>query len=661
MLSKLSKPQIFALSVVVIVLGIAILASLLLPSSIHLPNLSLLNNNGLKTATIVKSNSDAEFRSYIQQAMQTTGNVGVGMGSSMAREMAFDQSQTTVSTTFSQTNVQVKGIDEPDIVKTNGSEIFYSNPFEYVLFDTPMPVDLPAREMEFAPAEDLILPPAQQANTKVVSAFPVESMSLQNEIAQGGQLLLSGDNLLIFSDTKITGYNVADPANPQQIWEHTLEDTWTDTSRLLNGNVYVVTKKYISPDIPCPMPLIMNDVRIACTSIYHPSVVTSTDTVYTILKINPSTGDITNQVSFTGSSNQSVVYVSTNNIYITYSYFDDPTSVMTNFFRQNNNLLPNEYQQRLTQLQNYDISQQAKLVEYEQIIAEYKATLSQDGRLAFEQNMHNLLQNYAQDNIRNVEKTGIVKVNPENLEITNNGTVPGTPLNQFSLDEHNDYLRIVTTVGQNSFMMTSSTMLPTVSVNDMYVLNSELQTIGNLQNLARDERVYSARFMGDTAYVVTFKQIDPFFVFDLSNPNSPQVAGELKIPGYSSYLHPLTDNLILGVGREEAQVKLSLFDVSNKNNPVEVNKYLMDQTWTEVESNHHAFLQDERHQIFFLPTSQGGFIFSYENNEVSLVRTVAGTDIQRALFINDYLYIIGRDTITVLNENDWSTVSTFSL
>jgi uncharacterized secreted protein with C-terminal beta-propeller domain len=216
-------------------------------------------------------------------------------------------------------------------------------------------------------------------------------------------------------------------------WEHTLQDSWIDTSRLLDGNILVVTKKYFSTDFPCPMPVI-DTVRIACTSIYHPSIVVPSDTLYTVLKMNPMSGEVTQQLSFTGSSSQSVVYVSPDNMYITYSHQEDQTLVMTDFFRENSGLLPSEYQQRLLQLQSYDLSNQAKLVEYEHIINEYKLSLDADARLQFEQDMNNRLQEYAQARIRDVEKTVIAKININTMQISKNGEVPGTPLNQFSLN-----------------------------------------------------------------------------------------------------------------------------------------------------------------------------------------------------------------------------------
>ena len=163
------------------------------------------------------------------------------------------------------------------------------------------------------------------------------------------------------------------------------------------------------------------------------------------------------------------------------------------------------------------------------------------------------------------------------------------------------------------------------------------------------------------AYVVTFRQIDPFYVLDLSNPSKPELKGELKIPGYSSYLHPLTNDSILGIGKEGSKVKLSLFDVSDPSDPQEVSKYMLDEYWSEAVNNHHAFLLDKKHGIFFIPGGKGAYIFSYDDNKLTLTKALSKTGIKRALYIDDYLYIIGNTEISVINENDWTEVNNLEL
>jgi inhibitor of cysteine peptidase len=186
-----------------------------------------------------------------------------------------------------------------------------------------------------------------------------------------------------------------------------------------------------------------------------------------------------------------------------------------------------------------------------------------------------------------------VSVNQNTLEFEAKGSVPGYIINQYSMDEYNGNFRVATTSQKQQ------------SSNNVYVLNMDLAIVGSIENLAVTERIYSARFMGDKAYLVTFRQIDPFFVLDLSNPAQPRVAGELKIPGYSSYLHMYDDNHVIGLGMENSTVKLSLFDVTNVNNPIETAKYIVEGDYTSSNALYDpkAFLFDKAKELLVIPVS----------------------------------------------------------
>jgi uncharacterized secreted protein with C-terminal beta-propeller domain len=253
-----------------------------------------------------------------------------------------------------------------------------------------------------------------------------------------------------------------------------------------------------------------------------------------------------------------------------------------------------------------------------------------------------------------------VKIKRDGLSIQATGKIPGSTLNQFSFDEWKGDLRVATTVGgQNPFYMLGGTNL-TEQVSDVYVLGANLEVKGSVKDLGKTERIYSVRFVEDRGYVVTFRQTDPFYVLDLSNSYSPLVKGELKIPGYSSYLHPLGKHMILGIGREQ-QVKLSLFDVSDPKAPKEVSKYeLANEYWSEAMDNHHAFLQDDKYHAFFLPGSRGGYVFSYEANTLSLVKALEAPGVKRGLYLNDYLYIVSDSGITSFREGSWEKIGEFS-
>ncbi len=311
--------------------------------------------------------------------------------------------------------------------------------------------------------------------------------------------------------------------------------------------------------------------------------------------------------------------------------------------------------QKIKNLEGYDISEQAKLTELQLILQKFENTLNEDEKMKIQNELNNRMTDYYKEHKRELEKTGIVKIGLENLDIKASGSVPGHPLNQFSLDEYEGNLRIAITVGDTwSWMITGARG---ESANDVYVLDPSLKIKGEVKDLGLSERIYSARFIEDKGYLVTFRQTDPFYVLDLRNPENPQLKGELKIPGYSSYLHPISKDKILGIGEEQGQVKLSLFDVSSPENPVEKDKYNLDEYWSEVSSTHHAFLMDGKHEIFFLPGSKGGYVFSYKNDELKLEKTVSKISARRAIYINDYLYVIGDDMMVVLNEQDWSKVN----
>ena len=145
----------------------------------------------------------------------------------------------------------------------------------------------------------------------------------------------------------------------------------------------------------------------------------------------------------------------------------------------------------------------------------------------------------------------------------------------------------------------------------MVAPDNKLESIGEVKDLGKTERVYSVRFIDDKGYVVTFRQTDPFYVIDLKNPSNPELKGELKIPGYSGYLHPISKDKILGVGKEDSKVKLSLFDVSDASTPIENAKYIIDDYYSEILQTHKAFMMDSKNKIFFIPGTRGGYIFSY--------------------------------------------------
>lgn len=530
----------------------------------------------------------------------------------------------------SETNVQEEGIDEPDIVKTDGQTIYYSREHYY-----------------------------GQDQSKLIKAFPPTNLSEQATIGESGKMLLTEDEetLLVLSNDRLTGYNVSNPSQPQQQWEMELEGRFV-SARMHQGQVYLVTRESLSSYDGCPIrPLTVSKgdskkaLEIPCNRIYHPAKPLPAELTYTALSFDPTTGKIKDSLSFTGFSRSPVVYMSSNALYITYSDRLDRQHIIVEYLlSDSNDSIPEKIVDRIEEVRSYNLSRRATSVEIDSILDDYSRSLSEDERLKFRTELRNGLRNYMKEHMRELERTGIAKISlGDNLDLAATGEVPGRPLNQFSLDEYEGHLRIATTVGRGD-----------LSANDAYILNENLKVTGSVQDMGLTERIYSVRFIGDQGYVVTYRRIDPFHVLDLSDPSDPELTGELKLPGYSSYLHPLGEDRILGIGKEDRQVKMSVFDVSDPNNPVEETSRILDEHWSAISNSHHAFLLDKKHGVFFLPGSNGGYIFAYENG-LDLKTAVSVDQAKRAVYINDYLYILSENQVTVLDENNWERVQELEL
>lgn len=283
------------------------------------------------------------------------------------------------------------------------------------------------------------------------------------------------------------------------------------------------------------------------------------------------------------------------------------------------------------------------------------------------------------------------------LNFVGSTEVKGTVLNQYSMDEYKGNFRIFTTEG-NTWNEKST------SYNHLFILDEHLKPLGSVKDMAPGEKIYSARFMGEKAYVVTFKQVDPLFVIDVANPKKPAVLGELKIPGFSNYLHPLDETHLIGIGYDTEQrydsytkrnftvttnMKMSLFDVSDFRNPREQSTVKIGGkgSSSEVQYNPKALFRNKEFNYFGFPvvlyeagkgdevvyqghgaqiyeiTAEKGIVLkgniinrnnneSYENWEQV---------VQRVVYIDDTLYTIARNEVKSYQLNDFKPLDTLTI
>ncbi len=256
------------------------------------------------------------------------------------------------------------------------------------------------------------------------------------------------------------------------------------------------------------------------------------------------------------------------------------------------------------------------------------------------------------------DQTGILKIDLDSLDLVARGEVPGRALDQFSVDEENGFLRVATTEG-----------FGTKATNNLYVLGQQgqtLKTVGQIDNIAPGETIRSARLQDDYGFLVTFQQVDPFFALDLSKPTAPKITGEIKLPGFSEYLQVIENEgrtQVLGVGRDADAMgrakglKLSLFDVENLYAPKEVDSYLFEGQYSSSEAQWDPqavgyFASFDRLAIPFQNSvgGQGLRVFDVDAQDgFSVIGDIShgNHSIRRSLVIGDDLYAISAERITV--------------
>jgi inhibitor of cysteine peptidase len=436
---------------------------------------------------------------------------------------------------YSTTNIQVAGVDEADIVKTDGNYIYViANNSAYILDANPQN----ARVLAKIAFDNTYL--AGMFLSQDGSKLAVIGSQYGSPIYSGGPLYSGGGNEFsiygIFVndvETFINVYDISNKANPGLARNFTMSGSYFN-SRMIGNYVYAVVSQpaYVVNETVI-LPRVYsgdNATDIAATGIYYADVVDYNNyfgfTTFIGLNIADNAQEPANMTIMTGGASN--MYVSLNDIYVTYPSSDG---------------------------QGTDI---------------YR-----------------------------------VHINEDTLTFAAQGKVPGSVLNQYSMDEYNGYFRLATTSWTNGPQQ-----------NNVYVLNMSLAIVAKLENLATGENLHSARFMGDKCYLVTFIKTDPLFVIDLSQPTNPRVLGLLKIPGYSDYLHPYDETHLIGVGKETVEanegdfawyqgLKLSLFDVSNVNEPKQLSNYTIGDRGTDspVLSDPKAFLFDKSRNLLVIPVN----------------------------------------------------------
>jgi len=609
---------------------------------------------------------------------------------------------------YSKTNVQVKGVDEADIIKTDGEYI-------YALVK-----------------KDLY----------IIKAYPTEKSEIISKIAfksRPNNIYIHGNHLAVFgrnidnetfrsfkrrsqfSFFKV--FDISDKKNPEQVRDLDFEGNYSN-SRMIGDYVYFITNNYNYYYIPGEpiLPRLLDGGELVNIDCSQNKKCFSPDVYYFDIPYNSYNFTSINAINIKDESEEvqgeiyimpsgQNVYASLNNIYLTYTKYvsEEELSfkVMRELFFSRLSTKNQEKIVKIEGVENFILNQQEKLNKTMQIMQNFIMSLSEDEQKKAEKELKNAMKEKYKDISKELEKTVIYKiaVNKGKLEYKAKGEVTGHVLNQFAMDENGKYFRIATTKNRSwsSFIEDKEARK---SYTNLYVLDENLDQVGEIEGLARGEQIYSVRFMQNRAYLVTFKQIDPLFVIDLKNPKNPKVLGKLKIPGYSNYLHPYDENTLIGFGKDAGEskwggvrtkgLKLSLFDVSDVENPKEIDTYIMGDAGSNsiALNDHKAFLFSKEKNLLSIPVSiresldnrwgkltfSGVAVFDVNKNGFKLKGKIDHSDnggvsekdywnsyryydntVKRSLYIGDILYTFSNKYIKMNKLSDLEEVGELEL
>ncbi|WP_010093644.1 beta-propeller domain-containing protein [Ornithinibacillus scapharcae] len=473
---------------------------------------------------------------------------------------AESKASTSGSPGSSTTNVQVQGIDEADIIKSDGKAVY------------------------FVRDSDILIASTEKEKSKVLSKINVKNYYPQELYLFKNLLIAIGNKSeplrdkrpddkvgipepIYHNQTTILVYDISKPNEPHQVREVSI-DGYYNTSRLLDGYLYLIANEHppyhiltdIQKDVdirPFKMDTTVSDESIPVEfedMYFFPESKEEQFLILTSLDLNNMKKEA-NVETYLGASNQ--IYMSHHNLYVAIDQYKNVESSKT----------------------ESETTDQAKIgIWHPQEV--------------------------------NTEITQF-RINKGKLTYNASTIVDGTLLNQFAMDERNNTFRVATTKG-NTWDDEA------LSTNNLYTFDNDLQPLGSIEGLAEGERIYSVRFMEDVAYMVTFKEVDPLFVIDLKDPKKPTVLGELKIPGFSNYLHPLDENHVIGFGQHTELVKedgmkeplvrtdgikISVFDVSDPTKPKEKFSEIIGQggSYSELLHNHKVLFQHPTENLFGFP------------------------------------------------------------
>lgn len=488
---------------------------------------------------------------------------------------------------YSDTNLQVIGVQEADIIKTDGKYIYvYGQNILYIV---------EANNGVLKLISSIKVPDTNPLNKYFVDDFD----STYAYYGNTREMYLSENYLVIInigSAVEAHVFDITNPSAPSLVNKYTQEGNYL-SSRMIGEDLYLVTQKYVSTG--------EIDKNTPSTFVPRCGIDDKFDTV--------APEDIYINTEFENN------YVS-NYIVVGGIHLSKDIEEISNIaiFGCGNNIYSS--------------------IENMYIAAGYSTT-----------------QNQITSNSTKIYR---ISIKDGKVFMAAEGSVPGTVLNQFSMDEYEGTFRIVTTsyiYSTISFKEGSFANSRSSSVNALYTLDQDLNIVGKLEDVAPGERVYSVRFDGATGYFVTFRQVDPLFTVDLSDPKNPMILSALKIPGFSEYMHSYADGLLFGLGRyadpqtgRTKGLKLSMFDTKDATNVIEASSLVISEfNYSPAEYNHKAILINSAKNIIGFPVPGGKYlIFSYDYNQNIFVKNATLTASNnsnimntRGIFIGNYLYL----------------------